>query len=339
LLFNSNTTGFTRAWPTGEAIYMQTSNDGLNWGSPTAILAKAPNICDMADARPIYDTAASLWRVFVQAVTYSSSTACDTSNQIFEATGTSLSHLSWYGNGGNATPLTNEPGTPGIGESMQWFNTANYHGPLSSPILAYYNDWNFSPGPDCKSCVGNGTDIITGVFSGGQLFPSYFMGVAYGKKYNDTDYFLTYPDFFLGGSADEQTLGAPGFGLDSDCTNGIQIGRGLAFYPTPVQDNTLVDQPWVFVAFPQGSTNYPTYPGSQSGLIISVRAARNPYGFLDKISSSPNTWQTYIYYNAADEKNGTKCPVPTIQSTFRNLGLPGSPSARWAVSELTITEQ
>jgi len=124
---------------------------------------------------------------------------------------------------------------------------------------------------------------------------------------------------------------------------GIFSWRNGEFSPgvdtTPVQDNTLADQPSLFVAFPQGSTNYPTYPSSQAGLIISVRAARNPSGFLDKISSSPNTWQTYIYYNAADEKNGTKCPVPTIQNTFRNLGLPGSPLARWAVSQLTIIEQ
>lgn len=139
MLFNSNTTAYTSAWPTGEAIYMNTSSNGLNWGTPSAILSKASNICDMADAKPIYDTSASLWRVFVQGVGYSGST-CGTDAELFEATGSSLTSLSWYGSGGNATSLSGDLGDPGLGETLQWFNTANYDGPSSTPLLYFYND-------------------------------------------------------------------------------------------------------------------------------------------------------------------------------------------------------
>lgn len=335
LLFNSNTQAFARSWPTGEAIYMQTSTDGLNWGSPVSILSRASNICDMADARPIYDTSASVWRVFVQAVTYSGST-CGTDNQIFEATGPSLSRLSWYGTGGNATSLTGDLGNPGVGQSLQWFNTANYHGPSNFPILTFYNNWNFNT-PDynyCPGCAGNGTDMLAYFLSGTQqsLTSAYYTPVASAPKYQQGSYFLIYPDFLLGGSADELTLGPPGFGLDGDCSNGNQIGRGLGFYATPVPGNS--SQPGSPGQFVDG-----TYSSSLSGLIVSVKAARNPYGFLDKISSSPNTWQTYIYYNAADELNGTKCPDPAIQDTFKNAGFSGSPSAKWGVSQVTITEE
>jgi hypothetical protein len=335
LLFNSNTSAYTSAWPTGEAIYMQTSSDCLSWGTPSAILSKASNICDMADARPIYDSANSVWRVFVQAVPYSGS-SCSSDNQLYEATGSSLSSLSWYGSGGNATSLSGDIGNPGFGESMQWFNTANYHGPSSYPILYFYNDWNFTS-PDytyCPTCVGNGTDMFGYLTADAEssFYFWYYTSVAEAAKYQSGSYFLTYPDFLLGGSSDESTLGAPGFALDSDCNNGAQIGRGVGFYPTPVPNNT--SSPSLPGQFQDG-----TWTSSVSGLITAVRAARNPYGFLDKVSSSPNTWQTYVYYNAADKYSGTVCPDPRIQDTFRNSGGSNSPQAAWAVSQVTITEQ
>jgi len=57
MLFNSNVTANHGG---AESIYMNTSSDGLNWGTPTAILSRASNICDMIDARPIYDDNAAL---------------------------------------------------------------------------------------------------------------------------------------------------------------------------------------------------------------------------------------------------------------------------------------
>lgn len=347
LLYISNTTAYTEAWPTGEAIYMQTSSDGLSWGSPTAVLSKASNICDMADARPIWDDSASLWRVFVQAVTYSGST-CGTDNGIYEATGSSLTSLSWYGSGGNASVLGGgDAGNPGIGESFQWFNTTNYDGPVGyAPIVYFYNDWNFTD-PDydyCPSCEGlnAGTTMFAYLTPDAEteFYYWYYTSVAnaafaQGSSYG---YLLLYPDVLLGGTGEQSTLGPPGFSFGSDCTYNstlaqyVQTGRGIGFYPTPVPNNDsspslpgqFVDGDWV---------------SSVTGLITSAKVARNQYGFLDKTSSSPNTWQTYIYYNVNDEYGGTTCPVPPIQNTYRNTGGSGYPTSAWGVSQLTITEQ
>ena len=153
-----------------------------------------------------------------------------------------------------------------------------------------------------------------------------------GGPENQTLYFETYPDFLLGGTIDQATLGPPGFAFDSDCNNGIQFGSGLGFYPTPVPNNTSSPNlPGQFIAG--------TYSSSVYGLITgNVHAARNPYGFLDLASTSPNTWTTFIYYNAADALDGSSCPIPTIQSTFNNSNGSGNP-AQWAMSQVVITEQ
>jgi hypothetical protein len=336
LLFNSNTTANTTAWPTGESIFMQTSSDGLSWGTPTAILSKASNICDMIGARPIYDNSASLWRVFVQARTYSGST-CGTDNNAYEATGSSLTGLAWYGSGGNATALGADLGNPGLGQEMQWFNTANYDGPSSTPILFLYNDWNFSP-PNytyCPTCIDNGAEMFAYLTPDAESsFDFWYYTYPAWRTNDQSGYDYLYPDVLLGGTADQSTLGPPGFAFWTDCSSGSQFGSGLGFYPTPVPNNT--SSPSLPGQFQSG-----TFPSSTSGLINSVRMARNQYGFLDKVSSSPNTWQTYMYYNVSLEHSGTICPEPAIQTTFRNTGSVGStnPSARWGVSLVTITEQ
>ncbi len=331
LLFNSNTTAYTSSWPTAESVFMQTSSNGLNWNTPTAILSKASNICDMIDARPIYDTAASLWRVFIGAVTYSGS-GCSLDNQLFEATGTSLTSLSWYGSGGNATSLTGDIGNPGLGQDHQWFNTANYNGPSSTPIMFIYNDWNFT-GVNytyCPTCTNNGTPMFAYLTANAETSFNfwYYTSPAYASGPG-----LLYPDVLLGGTDDQATLGPPGFSFGSDCSSSSgQFGSGIGFYPTPVPNNT--SSPSLPGQFESG-----TFSSSTAGLITSVRAARNAYGYLDKASSSPNTWHTFLYYNVADEQSGTKCPVPTIQSTWKNGGGSGNPSASWGATYVTITEQ
>lgn len=334
LLFASNTTANTTAFPTGEAIYMQTSNDGLSWGAPTQILTKGSNICDMIDARPIWD--GSLWHVYVQADQYTSGgTNCDEHNLLYEATGSSLTSLSWYGTGG--VPLGSDAGTPGIGEDHQWFNTANYNGPSGYPILDFYNAWNFTS-PDytyCPTCAGNGTDMFAYLSAAG--VPSFYFWYYTSPSVAQSDtagggYLFMHPDVLLGGTAGQSTLGAPGFAFSNDCSSNSQYGRGLGFFPTPVPNNTSSPSlPGQFIAG--------TFASSTADHIISTRLARNPYGFLDTTSSSPNTWTTFLYYNIADERNGTRCLIPRLQDTFRNNGSSGNPTAGWGVSQVTITEQ
>jgi hypothetical protein len=334
LLFNSNTDAYPDGFPTAESIFMATSSNGLNWGSPTPILPKASNICDMADARPIYDTNASLWRVFVQGVTYNGS-ECSPDGQLFEATGSTLARLSWYGSGGNATSLTGDIGNPGLGESMQWFNTANYDGPSSTPLLDFYNDWNFTD-PNmsyCPTCSNNGTVMFAYLTQNAETTPFdfwYYTSPAYASGPG-----LLYPDVLLGGTYNQATLGPPGFSFGSSCSGsspGTQFGSGIGFYPTPVPNNT--SDPSLPGQFQSG-----TFPSSTQGLITEVRAARNPYGFLDLAGTNPNSWHTLLYYDIADESSGQACPEPTIQSTYQNHGGLGNPSASWGATYVTITEQ
>jgi hypothetical protein len=340
LIFSSNTNAYPSGWPVAASIFMQTSSNGLNWGSPTPIISKASNICDIADARPIYDIANSVWRVFVQAVFYSGST-CSPDNQIFEAVGSTLTSLSWYGSGGNATSLSGDVGNPGIGEAaLQWFNTANYNGPSSTPILYLYNDWNFT-GVNftyCPTCTNNGTPMFAYLTANAETGFNFWY-------YTSPSYALVpgllYPDVLLGGTADQATLGPPGFSFgpqaytSNNCSGsnpGTQFGTGIGFYPTPVPNHT--NSPSLPGQFESG-----TFSSSNNGLITYVRAARNPYGYLDKASSNPNTWHTFLYYNISSESNGTACPDPTIQSTWLNHGGSGNPSSSFGATYVTITEQ
>jgi hypothetical protein len=338
LIYTSNPNAYPSGWPIAEGIFVQTSTNGLNWGAPTEVLSKASNICDMADARPIYDIASSVWRVFVQAVTYSGST-CSPDAQLFEAVGSSLTSLSWYGSGGSATSLSGDLGDPGLGEAMQWFNTANYNGPSSTPIFYVYNDWNFTGvnSSYCPTCTNNGTPMFAYLTANAETGFNFWYYTS--PSYNSIPGLL-YPDVLLGGTDDQATLGPPGFsfgpqGISSACSGsnpGTQYGSGIGFYPTPVPNND--GSPSLPGQFESG-----TFSSSDSGLITYVRAARNPYGFLDKASSNPNTWYTFLYYNIADESNGTACPEPTIQNTWLNHGGSGNPSSALGATYVTITEQ
>jgi hypothetical protein len=340
LLFNTNTTANTLAWPTTEAIYMQTSSDGLTWGTPTAILSNSAvsNICDMIDAKTIYDISASLWRVFVQGTEYSGGT-CSTDNQLFEATGSSLSSLSWYGSGGTATSISGDLGSPGLGEPFQWFNTANYDGPSSTPLLYIYNDWNYSPAP---------SDMFAYLTANAEAPYSYwyYTTVAYGAS-GESGPGAIYLDVLLGGSQEGSTYGPPGFTMGSSCASSGQYGDGVGFYPTPVPNNTSTTYP---ESLP-GQFIAGEYDNTAGNLIQYPRFARNPYGFLDPTGSTTTTtgttwttlttWTTFLYYSASLESGGSYCPsgaYPTFQSTFRNNGSSGNPSSTFGVSQVTITE-
>lgn len=337
LLFASNTNAYPSGWPVPESIFMQTSSNGLNWGSPSVILSKASNICDMIDARPIYDIANSVWRVFVQAVEYSGS-SCGTDAQLFEAVGSTLTSLSWYGSGGNATSITGDLGDPGLGEGLQLFNTKNYDGPSSTPILFIYNDWNFTdPNSSyCPTCTANGTPMFAYLTANAETGYDfwYYTSPSYNSQTG-----LLYLDVLLGGTDNQSTLGPPGFTFGPQylgyCTGsnpGTQYGVGIGFYPTPVPNNT--NSPSLPGQYESG-----TFPSSDSGLITYIRAARNPYGFLDLAGTSPNTWHTFLYYNISSETSGVACPEPTIQATYENHGGSGNPYSAIGATYVTITEQ
>lgn len=323
LLFSSNLTAGSGT--SGEAIFLIKSSDGYTFtGTPTAVLeidrpGSVSNICDMADARPIWD--GSLWHVYVQASVLTGG-SCPTvgPNYIFEATGPSLYSLSWVKtpgtNNAQAIVTSRTLSGVGIGESQQWFYTGPYAGPGSFPFLVEYNDWNYTPGSqDFGYISANGTSSLYYWYN---IVPAYSSGVS-----------SLYPDVILGNSLDQASYGNPGLALGSDCTGNAQRGRGLGFYGNLVSGGP-----------PAGVFVDGTFASSTPGLITSVRFGRNEYGYLDPVSlTTPRVWNTLVYYNASDELNGVACPVPAIQSTWNNSGHSGNPQSHIGVSKVTITEQ
>jgi hypothetical protein len=251
---------------------------------------------------------------------------------LFEATGPLLTGLAWFGGQSNATSISGNLGNTGFSEDHQWFNTANYNGLVSAPLMFLYHVWNWT-GVDpnyCPSCTNNGTPFFNYLTANPEqaTYFWYYTSPAYAGGPG-----LLYPDVLLGGTAEESTLGPPGFSVSQDCSTNPQkqFGSGIGFYPTPAPYST--GSPSLPGQFKTGSFNV---PGDR---IFMPRFARNPFGYLDKISSSPNTWETLIFYNNANEYFGTKCGIPDIGATMQNNGSSGRPLSGWAATKITITEQ
>lgn len=151
MLFNSNL--YANQGPaSGEAIFKTQSSNGYSgWSPPTAILRnnEVDNICDMADARPIW-TGTQRY-VFVQAAVGPISASCSSSNVgVFVAAGPTLANgqLQWI-----KSPGTNHAleigGGPGvfIGEDQQWFNTSPYGGSPQWPLMVTYNNRSYGSDP------------------------------------------------------------------------------------------------------------------------------------------------------------------------------------------------
>ncbi|MBI4478988.1 MAG: hypothetical protein HY651_03095 [Acidobacteria bacterium] len=114
----------------GEVITARTSTGPDNFASETTILdnSNVDNICDMIDARPIWD--GSQWHIYVQAVPGTIAFPCSSSvNNIYEAVGSSLNPpgaFEWVKVPGTNNAKAIISGTsgasgdkPGIGELMQ----------------------------------------------------------------------------------------------------------------------------------------------------------------------------------------------------------------------------
>jgi hypothetical protein len=338
LLFSSNRT--IPASLADEAVYMSTSSNGYSGFSSKQVILRnsGTNICDMIDARPVWD--GSLWHVYVQGKEYTSGTSgsCSTNvgpgaSAIYEATGTSLTALTWVTTSPgiikrivqiNSDPSHDSQTGPAIGEVFQWFNTSSYLGP-SSPFLVVYNDWNWLGGP---------TGSMFAALSSTGNDANYWYNTP-GTAYTPVDG-PHYPDVILGNSIDSSSLGNPSFTVAAGCvTNNSQYHHmdGIAFYPDPVPYivSTGSSRPI------QGGQIINGHVASTSSDSIGPRGftprfARNEFGYLDPTGSSPKTWQTFFYYNDAQiNVNGSDdC------SGYSNHS---SSDQRLSVSQITITEQ
>jgi len=103
-----------------------------------------------------------------------------------------------------------------------------------------------------------------------------------------------YPDVLLGGTDNQATFGPPGFSF------GPQAGGPRATVPIPAPNTAAA------LDLTQRRTP----------LMTAVRV----FPDIDKSSSNPNTWNTFIYYNIADESDGTACPETTMQKHLAQFG-------------------
>lgn len=324
MLFNSNFVE-GKTLTDGEAVWSTSSPDGhSNWTLPQAILKNSAvdNICDMADARPIWD--GTQWRVYVQAVegNYSSG-SCQATNHVFMAVGSSLSsQLQWVKEPGTNSAKKVLIGTgAGIAEDMQWFYTAPYGGPPNWPFQATYQNW------------GYGVDLFSYLYDQGMYTAGYWWGPV-AIPQNGPPWFDSVgysPDAILMDSLDAVTNGHPAISFASTCQitdHRYHYSVGLAYFPNPLSNST------------QAGTPYPgplesTSSDSNGPRMFRPRIARNEHGFLPLSVGSGGglrIWKTYIYYNDTqiNRNSGDVCSAYTRWD---------SSDQRFRVSELMIWEQ
>jgi len=327
--------------PTNEGIYVSLSQNPYSFPTATLLLSKAPNLYDMIDARPYYDSVNNLWHVYVQAIT-----APGGSNAIYEAQGPYLlpGSLLWV-----KTPGTNNAqeivgpkfsGTAGLGEVLNAYNSLNYLGPNWLPQTISDNDWSYM-GQDCKpnnpsgaytcgdycpDCAWNGTDIFVWAAANTSTSP-YFWYYNRRAEYAgpDSQILGANPDVLLGGSLTAQTAGNPGLAFTT--TGNPQYAYGIGFYPdlvpfispgTYLQYYPCLEPGYCNPGTP-GQGVGDTYPnpvdlivntaaylvtGTGAGSASSPRVARNQFGYLDPVpGSSPLTWNSYLYYTVVTNNN------------------------------------
>ena len=304
LIFASGT-----AYAPQQGIYMQTSYSPTSFSSPPALvlgISATSNLCDMIDARPYWD--GSLWHVYVQAIEVCPGPGA----AIYEATGPTLNSLSWvYETGTTRAMKIISPysGTPvGIGEVIQWFNSAPYLGAAGVPIVTTFNDWSYR-GQDCRpfnpsgsydcyeycpTCAFNGTDVFAYGGPNGTS-PMYFWYYRQASSgYFNGQLNVQWPDVILGGSLDAATSGNPGLGFNNTDAS-PEATYGVGFFPDPVPYANPIYLPYnggfYFGGYLEGVNG-------TTGRMSSPRVARNPYGYLDPVpGSNPRRWETYIYYS------------------------------------------
>jgi hypothetical protein len=301
LLFSSNRWAYFDL-PLGEAIFYSWSNYTYgSFSTPVAVLTNTivSNICDMAGAKPIYDGA--MWHVYVQGVEGDFRTGnCGTQAAVYEATGPTLTNLSWV----------LEPGTDrakkvlyspiqgvGIGQDQQWYYTAGRGGPPGYPFLTTYNDWGYTIGAQIFGYLSpEGTNTMYYWYN---LSPAYIDLASSGFTG-----FLPMPDALLPGSLDEGTRGIPGIGFSDVCATAdtrYGYGKGIGFYPNLVPSVGSVSG-GVAILGPLQSVASDSY-GPRMGGAPSV--ARDSGGFIPLAVNGPNyrQWQTMIFYNPSQLRN------------------------------------
>jgi hypothetical protein len=326
LLFNSN---LVAQQPTsgGEAIFLSTSPNGFSsFTAPVPILSNlhdtVDNICDMADARAIWDGA--IWHVYVQGVQgdYRAG-ACSGPGVVFKATGPSLNELSWVKNPGtnSAKPILyyNGPGA-GVGEDMQWFYTAPYGGPQSLPIMAIYNNWGFSsPGQMFSYLSADGETVY------------YWYNASPGFTTIDAfSNMLVYPDAILAGAADTETEGNPGIGCQSVCRSAdrrYEYTKGIAIFPDPVPGPRDPQDGRVALGPIESATNDEFGPR-----MFRPRLGRNEHGYIVADNGTPKTWRSFLYYNDSRVNVRTTDGCGLYSRWY-------TADQRFSVSRLTIVEQ
>ena len=332
MLFTSNTTAGQTS--PGESIFMSTSTDGITFSfPPQPVLSNTTvgNLCDMADARPVWD--GTQWHVYIQAVMGTYGTVCPSiNNVIVEATGPDFSHLSWVvDSGNNILPIIQSPytcvpatGACGMGERQQWFNTSQYGGSIYNPFLVVYNDYNYSStGQLFGSYSPDGTNLITGWYNAGPAFTGSGLSI------------ISNPDAMLAGSLDYPALGSPAISVADGCagvTSVYNYGSGIGFFPDPYPYTNGVSRT---IPPPNGIAVLGPLESVSSDVngphMFTPRLARNPYGYIEPTSNSPKTWQTYLYYN--DRAINTS----PVSGCGGYTNWPSSTQG-FSVSSLTVTE-
>jgi hypothetical protein len=331
MIFTSGTGYFSQ-----QGIFISTSSSPTSFPSPpTQVLnlGAVYNVCDIIDARPYWDGA--MWHVYVQGL---ETCPGGTSAWMYEATGPSLTQLSWVTDSPNHAQRIISPYDPsnpsGIGEVLQWFNTSAYLGPPSWPYVTTFNDWSYY-GQDCQpfnpngsyncydycpSCAFNGTDFFSYLGADGTS-PLYFWYYRQSPSVNVSGTYATFwPDVILGASLDGASAGNPGLAFADypDPDGSHQDGAALGFFPDLIPYAPSGNRNPSGGVYIPGNLESTTMAGS-APRAHTPRIARNAFGYLDPVpGSSPLTWQTYVYYNDGPIKGW---------------------GARFAVSSLTITQQ
>jgi len=328
----------------GELITARVSNDPISFGSETTILDNrdVDNICDMIDARPIWD--GSQWHIYVQAVEGNFSVfPCSSSvNNIYEAVGSSLnppSTFQWVKIPGtnHAKVIIAGSGSAGIGEDLQWFNPSPYGLP-GFRFMVTFQDWGCSAFAECNHAIWSyrSQDGITYSFwYGPNPFADPPETAPYLTLAGFSNFRYTWPDAIFLGSLDAARKGNPGIGFSSICYEGppadhkYQYAKWIGFFNNPSRVPTT--SPQSAEAF-QGELEGVS-SDSHGPRMFRPKVARNEYGYIPPQSRRgyPRTWITYLYYTSTqiNINAGDNCDGYSRRYSTNSIG----------VSRLTITER
>lgn len=310
----------------GEGIFLYGSSTPTNFSLVGKLVdnTSVNNICDMIDARPIWD--GTEWHVYVQARSGTYPTgSCESVNNVYEAYGPSLSPgaLHWVtvpGNPGEAQEIiTGLSGSAGIAETFQWYNPSQ--GIPGWNFMNTYFDW--TQGPSVESYLSQ-NDSTYYYWYGPDPAPAF--PAAGGFTSGTVD-----PDAVLGGSLDASTLGDPGIGFSSVCNQYepiFQYTVALGFFDNPTWDVTTAPRTSQAVPGDLDSVNWTDFgPAS-----FRPRLARNEFGYVPSSNPGgyPRTWTTYVYYTYTGIQDNAPCNTYNYYQTTTNA---------IGATQITITEQ